>query len=329
MPDPNIGQLAATVFERVVTSKPIEQWAGSFALFKGLGEKGMKSSEPGGRLFEADLEYAQNSTFKSYGEMEELDTTRIDVFDAARYEIKVHAGTVVFSDLEKLRAMGSEAKIDLVSSKVDNGMNSHMANLNAAGYLDGTGNGGKDIEGLAKIISTTPTTGSVGGINRGTFSWWRNQSVLGTLTLSAFDNIRAAFTEANQRCSRGGVEDLPTCGLMSRAVLSGYASTLQTYERYDMGPGNKVRGANGSLDVGGGLMHQNAVLEYDEDITPTDLAYFINPKWLKFYYLKGAWFKAKAPAEPANQLSSIIRVFTFGNFGTSQSRRLGVVHTIT
>ena len=328
MPDPNVGQLVATVFERVVTSKPIEQWAGSFALFKALGEKGMKSSEPGGRLFEADLEYAQNSTFKSYGEMEELDTTRIDVFDAARYEIKVHAGTVVFSDLEKLRASGSEAKIDLVSSKVDNGMSSHMANLNTAAYLDGTGNGGKDIEGLTKLISETPTTGTVGGINRATFSWWRNQAVSGAKTTSAYDNIRQAFTDVSLRCSRGGTEDLPTCAVMGRDILKGYASTLQTYERYAM-DGNKARGANGAMDVGGGLMHMNAELFYDEDASPTDSAYFLNPKWLKFYYLKGAWFKAKPAAEPANQLSSIIRVFTFGNFGTSQSRRLGVCYDIT
>jgi hypothetical protein len=329
MPDPNIGQLAATVFERVVTSKPIEQWAGSFALFKALGEKGFKSQEPGGRLIEADLEYAQNSTFKSYGEMEELDTTRVDVFDAARYEWKFHAGTVVFSDVEKLRAAGPEAKIDLVSAKVENGMNSHMANLNTAGFLDGTGNGGKDIEGLTKLISETPTTGTKGGINSASFTWWRNVAVSGAKTLSVFDNIRSAFTTCNMRCSRGGTKELPKSIITSRTVLEGYASTLQTYERYNMDPGNKMRGANGALDVGGGLMHAQAEIFYDEDCSPSDSAYFLNSDYLKFYHLKGAWMKAKAAVEPANQLSAIIRVFTFGNFGVSQLRRLGVVYDIT
>ena len=328
MPDPNIGELAATVFERVVTKKPIEQWAGSFALFMALGPDGMKSQEPGGRLIEADLEYAQNSTFRSYGELEELDTTRVNVFDAARYEWKIHAGTVVFSDLEKLRAAGPEAKVDLVTAKVDNAMNSHMANLNTAGFLDGTGNGGKDIEGLTKLISETPSTGTVGGINRATFSCWRNIAVSGAKTLSAFDNIRSAFTTCNMRTSRGGTKDLCKAIVTSRTVLEGYASTLQTYERYAM-DGKKMRGANGAMDVGGGLMHAQAEMFYDEDCSPSDSAYFLNSESLKFYYLKGAWMKAKPAVEPANQLSAIVRIFTSGNFGTSQSRRLGVVFDIT
>lgn len=328
MPTPNVGEVIATVFEKVVTTKPIDQWTGSFALWKGLGEYGMKAQETGGRLFEATLDYQENSNFHSYGEMETLDTTRIDVFDAARYEPKFHAGTVVYSEVEKIRAAGDSAKIDLIASKVENGMNSHMADLNRAAYLDGTGNGGKNIDGLTKIISETPTTGTVGGINRATFTWWRNQAVSGAQSVSAYDNLRASMNDCYYRCSRGGTQELPTFGLTSRTVLLGYNSVLQTYERYAM-DGKKPRGANGTLDVGGGLMHAQAELFYDEDCSPTDSLYFGNPKFLKFYYWKNAWFKAKPAIEPANQLSAVIRVFTFGNFGTSESRRLGVVYDIT
>lgn len=327
MADVQLGQVAATVFEKMVTKTPIEQWAGSFALIgKALGDLGMKAQEAGGRTFEATLEYAENSTFKSYGEMEELDTTRVDVFDAARYQPKYVAGTVVFSDVEKIRAAG-EGKIDLVSSKVENGMNSMMSVLNRTGFLDGTGNGGKDIEGLQKLISSTPTTGTKGGINSATYSWWRNQAVSGAQTSSDFDNIRQSFTECYLRCSRGGTTETPSAILTSRTNVQGYNSVLQTYERYAM-EGNKKRGANGSLDTGG-LMHQGAEIFYDEDCDPDDSAYFINPKFLKFYYWKNAWMKAKPAVEPANQLAAIIRVFTFGNFGSSQLRRLGVVYDIS
>lgn len=326
MPDVNLGEVGATVFEKLVTKTPIEQWAGSFALFDSLGEDGMKAQEAGGRYFEATLEYAENSTFRSYGETESLDLTRVNVFDAARYECKYHMGTVVFTEVEKLRAAG-EGKIDLVASKVENGMNSHMANLNRSGFLDGTGNGGKDIDGLSKIITETPTN-TVGQVSRNTYAWWRNVAVSGTKTTSAYDNIRSSFTEAILRCSRGGTKEQPTVGLTSRTILQGYASTLQPYERYAM-DSPKARKANGAVDVGGGLMHMNAELSYDEDCSPSDSCYFINPKHLKFYYWKGAWAKAKPSAEPAHQLMSVIKVFTFGNFGTDQSRRLGVVYDIT
>src|SRR5215471_11386806 len=91
-----------------------------------LGEEGFKDQSDGGRLFEESVEYALNTTFRGVGEMEILDTTRIDVFDAARFNQKIFAGTVVFSDLEKLRNTPAGRKFDLVTKKVKNGINSAM-----------------------------------------------------------------------------------------------------------------------------------------------------------------------------------------------------------
>ena len=103
MADPNVGQVTASVWEAVITDGPTDNIFTSQALLYLFGESGFKESTAGGRQFEATLEYATNTTFKSYGELETLDTTRIDVFDAARYDQKIFAGTVVFSDLEELR----------------------------------------------------------------------------------------------------------------------------------------------------------------------------------------------------------------------------------
>ena len=79
----------------------------------------------------------------------------------------------------------------------------------------------------------------------------------------------------------------------------------------------------------GALKYKNADVFYDEDMTPTDSAYFLNPKFLKMVYLKGAWMKMKDPVEPDNQLSLVYKLFTMANMGTGNSRRLGVVTAIT
>jgi len=67
-----------------------------------------------------------------------------------------------------------------------------MPDCNQA-WSDGTGNSSKDLGGLQFLISTTPTTGTVGGINRATFSFWRNQQTSGAKTTTAFDNLRASM----------------------------------------------------------------------------------------------------------------------------------------
>ena len=327
MAEVNQGQLIASVWENVMGSEPNDNIFTSRALFYALGEKGFKQEAAGGRVIEYPLEYAENSTFKSYDEMETLDTTRINVFDCARFEWKTHAGTVVFSDLEKLRAQAASGKFDYIEEKLNNARDSHIADINRAGYGDGTGNGGKNIEGLKKLIPTDPTTGTVGGINRATYSFWRSKQVTGTKTSTAFDNLRSSFRSCYNQCSNGGTEFTPTSVLTSRTVYEGFEGTLTTLERYNK-DSNSPRGA--VMDFkNGGLKFKDATLWFDEDCQPTDSAYFINPKFMKMNYLKGAWMKMKDPVDPSNQLSQVHRLFTIANMGTNNSRRLGVVTAIS
>lgn len=329
MADPNLGQVAASAFEAVVGKKPTDNIFQSRAFFEALGKDGFREEVPGGRLFEMDLEYAENASFKSYGEMETLDTTRYDVFDAARYEQKVCAGTIVYSELEKLRNAVQNRKFDVVAGKLENGKNSHISDLNRQCLGDGTGNGGKDVGGIQFLISTTPTTGTVGGINRATWSFWRNVAKSGEKTTAAFDNLRASWANVYNTCSKGGITDAPTSVLCDQATFEGYESTLTQIARYQVDATSK--GGNIGLK-NRALRFKDANVFYDED-APTEVdgkgrAYFLNPKWLKFMFLAGGWMHMYPQVDPANQLANVHKVATFGNLGINNARRLGVVYDI-
>lgn len=336
MADPNLGQITATAWEQVIGKDPNDNVFNSRAFFFSLaggGDSGLKKgagfegrdAAAGGRVFDFPIVYAQNSTFKSYGEMEQLDTTRIDVFDAARYDWKINAGTVVWSDLEELRAQADSGKIDLIKSKLENGRDSHIASMNVQLLGDGTGNGGKDMSGLKQIISATPTTGTVGGINRANFAFWRNKQTTGTQTTTAFDNLRSSMRSIYNQCSRGGMADEPTAALSTRTVFQGYEGLLLATERFTTD--DKRNDGQGAF-ANKCLKFKGASLFYDEDLD-VDSMFFYSPKFLKLIYLKGAWMKMKDRIEPANQLAAIQRVFTVANLATNNSRRLGVVTAIT
>jgi hypothetical protein len=325
MADPNQGQTVATLWEAVVGKKPTDNIFTSNALFYALGEEGFKEQVPGGRLFEMTIEYAVNTTFKSYGELETLDTTRIDVFDCARYDQKICAGTVVFSNLELARNAEPNRKIDILESKLENGKNSNVQALNVMLHGDGTGNGGKDFDGIGKIISTTPTTGTVGGINRATFSFWRNRQNSGAKTSTAFDNLRTSMTTTYNQCSLGGVQSTPTAAITDRATFEGYESLLVAVEKIE----RDAKATGGDIAfLNDAIQFKGAALFYDEAATAGELR-FLNPKYLKLMYLAGAWMKMLEPVDPSNQLSRTYRVQTFGNLGTNGSRYLGVVSAIS
>ncbi len=321
MADPAIGEVAASVFEKKFGKKPTDNIFSSRALFFFLGEDGFKEKADGGRLYEFDVEYAENTTHAMQGEMDTLDTTRIPVFDALRYNIKIAAGTVVYSDLEELRAAGDSAKFDLIGAKLENGKNSHISLLNRQAW--GLGLGANDLDGLQKLISITPTTGSVGGVNRANFSFHRNKQTSGAKTSTAYDNLRSALTSVHNQCSLGGTEHLPTALLWDRSTQEGYEGTLATLERYNTD--DRKRGADAAF-LNKAIMFKGIPAFYDED-APSGEARFVNNRNLKFAYHR--WMHMDPAVDPANQLSNVHKLSTFGNLCTNASRHLGVVSAIT
>jgi len=227
-----LGEVAASVWEQKIGTKPQDNIFESHALFHFLGKDGFKEEADGGRLIEHSLEFVINTTFKSYSELETLDSTRVTVFDAARYEWKINAGTVVYSELERLRAQANSGKFDLIAEKLENGRDSHIDAMNNQLWSDGTGNDSKDIGGMQLLVSTTPTTGTAGQINRATFSFWRNQQTSGAKTSTAFDNLRASMRSIYNLCSRGGIEDTPMAWATTRTVFEGYEGLLVANERF-------------------------------------------------------------------------------------------------
>lgn len=318
---PNIGQGAATTFELSTSRDPEDNVFTSQRLLSIIkGGKGFKK-ETGGALVEEPIEYAENTTFRSYGELDTLDTTRVDVFDAARFDWKQPScGTIVFSELEKLKCAGESAKIDLVARKVDNAKNTAMAVLNRMMYADGTGNGGLDCLGLAALVSSTPTTGIVGGINRATFAFWRNRQTAGTQTATAFDNLRGAMRTIYNNTSKGAASEHPTDFVFDQTSFQGYEQTLTVNERFT----TKDTGDGGFKNER--LKFKGSAVTFDEDC-PAATGYALNDRNLFFHYL--AWMKAFPAVDPANQLAEIVKIMTAGQMTINNPRRLGVITAIS
>jgi len=326
MAEPNIGQVAASAWEYVHSGGPTDNIFTSQALLFLLREGGYEEYADGGRLFEYDVEYAVNPTFKSVSEMEQLDTTRADVFDAARYEQKIWAGTVTFSDLEGLRNAVGGRKFDIVKKKLKNGTNSALEGMDGMLFGDGTGNGGKDMNGLKSIIPDDPTTGTVGGINAATWTFWRSRQTAGTKTTNAFDNLRASLESVHNQCSLGGTDKKPTGLVTTRTVFEGYMSLITTIERLVKDGGGEAEADLGWLNDA--IRFKGIPMVYDEQCN-SGTAYFVNKNFLKLTILKGAWMKMKQPVDPADQLATVHRVMTVGNLCASARRHLGCVTAIT
>ena len=156
------------------------------ALINRLKKKGKVKKVTGGRTIVQEIEYAQNGTFKRYSGYEALNISPSDVFTAAEYNYAQAAVAVSISGLEMLQNNGPEQVIDLLDSRISNAEKTLLNNIALDTYSDGTADGGRQIGGLQLLISSTPTSGIVGGIDRSTTvgSFFRNVAFSGVTNLT-------------------------------------------------------------------------------------------------------------------------------------------------
>jgi hypothetical protein len=144
------------------------------ALLRRLSQKGKVKPFDGGQAIVQEMEYAENGTFKRYSGYDVLSITPSDVFTAAQFPIAQAAVAVSISGLEMLQNSGKEKMIDLLESRIGNAERTMQNNLSNDCYSDGTADGGKQIGGLQLLVADTPTSGTVGGIDRSSWQFWRN-----------------------------------------------------------------------------------------------------------------------------------------------------------
>jgi len=163
------------------------------ALLSKLKERGNVKPFSGGNVILQELMYNDASTqnASSYSGYDTIDITPNSPISAAQFDLKQYAAAVSISGLEQLQNAGKEQIIDMLEGRVQVAEAQLMNQISAGVYSDGTGNSGKDITGLAAAISTSPTSGTYGGINRATWSFWRN------VAFDATTDGGAAATSAN------------------------------------------------------------------------------------------------------------------------------------
>lgn len=322
MPSPNDGQTIAASWNALVNDSPEDNIFEDYWVLNQFKQGSGFKPVDGGDVITASLEYATNGTVQWYSDLETLSTSRQDVFDRAEFSWKECAGTVAHSELESAINQGSAKKFDLLKGKLKNLRSSLDSLVNAALFADGTGSSSKEIGGLQHIVATDPTTGTVGGINRANFSFWRSQQTSGAKTTSSFDNLRATMRSVYNLCSNGVSGNHPKFAVTTRTVFEGYEGLLLANERFT----DKSSGEGSFKNEV--LKFKGAKLAYDNDC-PSGNLYLLNPEFIKLAYAKGHWYKAADPVEPANQTARVFKVHSIANMITTNSRMLGVVTAIT
>jgi hypothetical protein len=204
------------------------------ALSQRLSQRGNVKPFGGGNTILQELSFAQNANGGWYSGYDLLPVAAQDVISAAEFAIKQLACPVVMSGLEQLQNAGREQMIDLLEGRIGVA-ESTMANLLASGiYADGSGSGGKELTGLNAAVPTNPATGTYGGIDRVTWTFWRPQLTssadLTVVAVMSSANIQEAMNLLWSKLVRGS--DRPDLIVFDNAFWTMYVASLQNQQRF-------------------------------------------------------------------------------------------------
>jgi len=282
--------------DNVFTARPLTYW---------LMDKGRIRTESGGTKLVEQLIYGENSTVKSYSGYETLSLTPQEGISAAEYDWKQYAASIAISGIEEAKNNGEHAIIDLLEAKIMQAEESMREGFNKMFFADGTGNSGKDWNGLGNLVGDV----AVGGIDPSATGneFWASYEEDTAGALSLLD-----MATAYNSTSVGN--DHPDVILTTQTLFEKYESLLQPQLRY-----TDTKTADAGFQ---NLLFKSAPIMYDVH-APAGTMFFLNSKYIKLVGHKDKWFSQTEFVRPENQDARFALIMCYGNLVVSNRAKQG------
>jgi hypothetical protein len=271
-----------------------------------LQDKGRMRMLNGGTKIVEPLIYGTNATVGSYSGYDSIALTAQAGITAAEYDWKQYAASIAISGIEEAKNNGEQEIINLLEAKIMQAEESMREGFNQMFFADGSGNSGKDWNGLGNLVEAS---GTVGGINRATAGneYWRSYE----------ENTATALTLAQMSTAYNSVSvgnDHPDMVLTTQTLFEKYEALLQPQLRY-----TDTKTADAGFQ---NLLFKAAPVVYDEHCT-AGVVYFLNSKYLTLVGHSGKWFEQTAFVRPEDLDARYALIMCYGNLTCRNAAKQG------
>ncbi len=297
------------------------------AALRRLKERGNVRPFSGGNVILEEIMYNDSTTnnTNSYSGFELINISPNSPISAAQFAITQYAAAVTLSGLEMLQNSGKEAIIDLLEGRIQVAEAQLMNRIATDIYLDGTGNGGKNITGFGAAVPIV-NTNTYGGISRATWSFWQNAVYSGVTNGGAAvsaTNIQQYMTALAIKLVRG--TDRTDLIVADNNYFQFYVNSLQAIQRVQS---ETTAGAGfSSLKFYGGGQSADVVLDGGIGAaSPANQMLFLNTKYIFFRPHKDRNFVPIGGERQAVNQDAIVKLIGWaGNLTTSGAQFQGIL----
>lgn len=287
------------------------------ALLKHIYRKGNYRTEDGGLTIVCPLDYAANSTYQRFSDWDLLNIQASDTLSYAEFQWRQISVSILASDREKMINSGESKIFSLAKYKLKNAIRTFNNSFSSDLYSDGTAT--NQINGLQALVADAGT-GTVGGINSTTFSFWQNSIFdcsVNSVTSSATTIENSMLLPLWLTLDRGP-DDQPDLIVMDNVYYKYFEASQTSIKRY-MDSSN----ADGGLVS---LKYKNADVYFDGNSgIPASHAYLLNSNYLELVVHKDADLDITDAVRPVNQAGTVIPIMFMGNLTVSNRKQQGVI----
>lgn len=291
------------------------------ALLKRIQGRGNTKRLDGGLTIVEGLDYTSNNTYQRYSDWDTLNIAQSDVLSAAEYQWRQIAINVVASGRELKINSGDSRIKDLAKARIKNAIRTWKNNFSSDIYSDGALS--NQINGLQALVADAGT-GTVGGIDSGTWTFWQNTVQSAAAPLQGGSAVTPSATTIEGQLMlplwlelvRG--DDKPDLIISSNDYYMFFESSQVSIKRYmseDMAKagfaGLKFKTADVIFDGGSGI--------------PTAHMYFLNTDYLYLAVHQDADMEMLDERSPVNQDGVVIPILWMGNLICSNRSLQGVM----
>ena len=160
----------------------------------------------GGEFIAQPIRTAANANVGSFEGTDTLTTGLENTRRKMLFYPKAYYASVTISGMEKAVNKGMERVLSLVATEVETAKESMIDSLGAIFYADGSGNSGKDFDGLASVVADS---GSYGSLARATYTVLEGytNAATGAMSLAKMNTLLRNTSASSSRRER------PTLGL--------------------------------------------------------------------------------------------------------------------
>jgi len=271
-----------------------------------LMENGRVRMLDGGTKIVEPLIYGQNDTVGSYAGYDSISLTAQEGISAVEFEWRQYAASIAISGIEEAKNNGEAAIVNLLEAKIMQAEESMRESFNQMFFADGTGNSGKDWNGLGNLVDATTAVGGIDPTATGN-SWWGSyeEGTAGALSLADMATAYNSVSVGN---------DHPDMVLTTQTLFEKYESLLQPQLRY-----TDAKTADAGFQ---NLLFKSAPVVYDVH-APAGTMFFINSKYLTLVGHSGKWFSQTEFVRPENLDAQYALIMCYGNLTVRNRAKQG------